>query len=538
MRLRFWILALGAIFFSLPAQAQQGDADFTARLHRIAAQLGLPGFSAAVVQDGKIVYRHHEGIADRASGAPITSGSLFGIASVTKSMTGIILSQLEAEGKIRLSDPLLAYPLNTGWHPPEGIGDPNITLGDVLSMSAGGRPGETYVYNGARFNLLSGLFDKVSATASPQSYVVQNRQRILTPLGMTETMTGYQKDNPLAARAVKRYQAEASPTGWHYVERPYDWDAAYPASGLISTIDDLARYAAALDRGTLIGQAAYERLTAPRNGHPYGYGWFTQVSAGMRLHWVFGYGQAESALFLRVPDKKLTFIFLANADTPSALAQLDYADVLRQPFGLAFVDGWVMGGKAIDFDRPLADVARAIGAKPAPMVVEQLLDEALLQAFRARMAGQGGDRAVALSELLLRVAPERFARADVYMLRLLADVTSPGLEPATRQLLASFDLNADRRPVIPFWSGEVLEKLGDSVGAMKLYALLCDREGFDDEPMKAQACERLGSHELAAGRIGAGRRHLWHSARISRLANDGGEFDRKLALLAGTGARH
>jgi CubicO group peptidase (beta-lactamase class C family) len=534
MLARFWFSVL-ALVLATPAQAQPDDATFTARLHRIAAQLQLPGFSAAVIRDGKIVYRHQEGVADRSSGAPIKPDSLFGIASVTKSMTGIILSQLEAEGKIRLDDPLLAYPLNTGWHPPEGIGDPNITLGDVLSMSAGGRPGETYFYNGARFNLLSGVFDKISAVDSPQSYVIQNRQRILAPLGMTNTMTGYRKDNPLAARAVRRYEAVASAAGWNYVERPYDWDAAYPASGLISTIDDLAKYAAALDRDTLIGAAAYDRLTTPRNGHPYGYGWFTQASMGMRLHWVFGYGQAESALFLRVPDKKLTFIFLANADTPSALAQLDYADVLRQPFGLAFFDAWVADGKAIDFDRPIPEVARAIGAKPAPMVVEQLLDEALLQAFRARMTGQGGDRAVALSELLVRVAPERFARPDIYMLRLLSNVTSPRLAPMARGLLARFDLDADRRPVVPLWSGEVLEKMGDSAGAMKLYALLCDRDGFDDEPMKGRACERLGTQELAAGQIEAGRRHLWHSARISRNMNDGGEFSRRLALVAGAG---
>jgi CubicO group peptidase (beta-lactamase class C family) len=532
MRIFKAVSVLAALLFVAPAQAQTDDAAFTRRLHRIAVQLQLPGFSAAVVRDGRIVYRHQEGVADRSTGAPVEPDTLFGIASVTKSMTGIILSQLEAEGRIRLDDPLLAYPLNTGWHPPEGIGDPNITLGDVLSMSAGGRPGETYFYNGARFNLLSGVFDKISGIESPQSYVVQNRQRILGPIGMTNTMTGYQKDNPLAPRATRRYQAEASATGWNYVERPYDWDAAYPASGLISTIDDLAKYAAALDRNALIGAAAYDRLTKPRNGHPYGYGWFTQTSMGTRLHWVFGYGQAESALFLRVPDKKLTFIFLANADTPSALAQLDYAEVLRQPFGLAFFDGWVAGGKVIDFDRPIQEIGRAIGARPAPMAVEQLLDEALLQAFRARMMGQGGERAVALAELLARVAPERFARPDVYMLRLLSDVTSPTLAPVARQLLARFDLDADRRPVVPLWGGEMLEKMGDRAGAMKLYALLCDRDDFDDEPMKAQACERIGIHEIADGQLEAGRRHLWHSARISRNMNDGGEFGRKLALLA------
>ncbi|QJU58235.1 hypothetical protein HL653_10935 [Sphingomonas sp. AP4-R1] len=189
------------------------------------------------------------------------------------------------------------------------------------------------------------------------------------------------------------------------------------------------------------------------------------------------------------------------------------------------------GGKAIDFDAPITGISRAIGAKPTPMAIEQLLDEALLQAYRARTSGADRDRAVALAELLLERAPERFEGPDVYMLRLLSDVTSPRLAPAARRLLATFDLDQDRRPVSAVWSGNVLEKLGDVAAAVKLYALLCDRSGFEDEAMKAQACERVGAQEIANGQITAGRQHLWHSARISRNANDRGEFERKVALL-------
>ncbi|MBO9621645.1 MAG: beta-lactamase family protein [Sphingomonas sp.] len=524
--------AVAMTLLATPVQAQTADVAFTKRLHRLAAQLDLPGFSVAVLRDGKIVYRHQEGVADRATGAPIRPDSLFGIASVTKSMTGIILAQLEAERKIRLDDPVLAYPLIPAWQPPEGMGDANISIGDVLSMSAGGRPGETFVYNGARFNRLAGLFDKVSGMPSPQSYVVQSRQRILQPLGMTDTMAGYQKDNPLAPRAVKRYEAQPSSSGWKYVERPYDWDAAYPASGLISTIDDLAKYAAALDHNVLINQDGYDRLTTPRNGHDYGYGWFTQASPAGRLHWVYGYGQAESAIFLRVPDRKLTFIFLSNADTPSALAHLDYADVLRQPFALAFLDAWVTGGKTVDFDRPVSAIERQIGSRPTPMIIEALLDEAMLQAFRARMTGASTARAVALTELLARVAPRRFDRADVYMLGLLSEVMSPRLEAPARRLLAAFDLDKDRRPVAAYWGGTLRERLGDMAGATASYALLCDRPGFDDEEMKARACERLANYERGDGRQDEARAHLWRSALLSRSAADGKEFDRKVALLA------
>src|SRR3569833_2843771 len=88
-----------AVCVAVPANAQPTDRAFTQRLHRVGVELALPGFSAAVVHNGKIVYRHLEGVVDRASGLPVTKNSLFGIASITKSMTGIILSQLEAEGK-------------------------------------------------------------------------------------------------------------------------------------------------------------------------------------------------------------------------------------------------------------------------------------------------------------------------------------------------------------------------------------------------------------------------------------------------------
>jgi CubicO group peptidase (beta-lactamase class C family) len=510
---------------------------FTQRLHRLSDKLGLPGFSVAVVQDGKIVYRHSEGVSDLKTQTPIAPDSLFGIASVTKSMTGAMLMQMESEERIKLRDTLLSYPLNTGWHPPASIGDPNITVGDVLSMSAGGRPGETFVYNGARFNLLSGLFDKISGMDSPQSYVVQIHRRVLDPLGMADTIAGFPKQTtPQSRKAVTRYLAAPAIGGWRYNEIPYDWDAAYPASGLISTIDDMAKYAAALDRGGLVSTVQYDRMTTPVHDHPYGYGWFTQSYEGVKIDWAFGYGQADSALFLRVPSRRLTFIFFANADTPSAFAQLDYANVMRQPFGLAFLDAFCdeNHGAPIDFDLPIDALRKSMGARPTQAVVEALLDEALIEAFRRKMIGTTDGRPVELAGLLLDIAPSRFSSPDVYMLRLLSDVQSPKLAAAARHLLATFDLHADKRPVAAFWSGNVWAAMGNKMVAMSDYRLLCERSGFDDEDMKAQACERLSEYELTRGDSELGREHLWHSALISRNANMSSEFDRKLRLLAGS----
>jgi len=80
--------------------------------------------------------------------------------------------------------------------------------------------------------------------------------------------------------------------------------------------------------------------------------------------------------------------------------------------------------------------------------------------------------------------------------------------------------------------------LGNKEAAMSDYRLLCDRSGFDDEDMKAQACERLSEYELARGNRTLGREHLWHSALISRNANQSNEFDRKLRILAERSINH
>lgn len=81
MRMLKAAIAVAALFVALPASAQGANAAFTKRLHRRAVQLDLPGFSVAVVRDGKIIYRHHEGVADRATGSPIRANSLSAMCS-------------------------------------------------------------------------------------------------------------------------------------------------------------------------------------------------------------------------------------------------------------------------------------------------------------------------------------------------------------------------------------------------------------------------------------------------------------------------
>jgi CubicO group peptidase (beta-lactamase class C family) len=81
----------------------------------------------------------------------------------------------------------------------------------------------------------------------------------------------------------------------------------------------------------------------PRSGaeFPYGLGWFVQMHQGTKVVWHFGQGLESSALLLKIPERQLTFVVLANSDALSRGLQLgDYGDVLRSPFAKLFLN-WV-----------------------------------------------------------------------------------------------------------------------------------------------------------------------------------------------------
>ena len=64
-----------------------------------------PGCSAAVGVDGAVVWAGARGAADLA-GQPLTTASIFDIASVSKQFTGVAVLLLEQDGALSLDDPL------------------------------------------------------------------------------------------------------------------------------------------------------------------------------------------------------------------------------------------------------------------------------------------------------------------------------------------------------------------------------------------------------------------------------------------------
>ena len=73
---------------------------------RFAADRKIPGMVWGVVIDGRLAHVESTGVRDRTSNEPVTAGTVFRIASMTKSFTSLAILKLRDEGKLSLEDPV------------------------------------------------------------------------------------------------------------------------------------------------------------------------------------------------------------------------------------------------------------------------------------------------------------------------------------------------------------------------------------------------------------------------------------------------
>lgn len=261
------------------AQSQQAlrsalETRLTPFVQRAFAAYGLAGLAVGVVSAGELVYARGFGVRSRATGEPVTTRSLFHLASVSKTLVATAVVQLAERGLVDLDAPVAAYlPYFT-------LGDPRyaaITVQQMLSHTSGlpselgyaweapeddegalerfvrglaGQgllfaPGERFAYSNVAYEVLGDLVAKVSG-ASFEGYVKTN---ILDPLGM--------RDSTFLRGEVAPELAVAPHLGMPMLTLPgaYPYHRAHaPSSTLHSSVEELARWAVAnMGRGSLDG---------------------------------------------------------------------------------------------------------------------------------------------------------------------------------------------------------------------------------------------------------------------------------------------
>ncbi|HTN08054.1 serine hydrolase domain-containing protein [Agriterribacter sp.] len=225
----------------------------------------FPGMAFGIVADDRLIYTGNAGYTNLAKKIPVSSASLFRIASMSKSLTGMAILKLRDEGKLKLDDEASRYIPVLKDVRLLTADAPSITIRDLLTHSAGfpednpwgdrqlgithdvfmamlqkgisfsNVPGITYEYSNMGFAMLGEIITVVSGT-SYQQYITS---AILKPLGMTHTIWEYSKAPPgLLAHGYRWLNG-------NWQEEKLLHDGVYGAmGGLITSVEDFSRYMA------------------------------------------------------------------------------------------------------------------------------------------------------------------------------------------------------------------------------------------------------------------------------------------------------
>ena len=230
----------------------------------------IPGISAAIVHDQDLLWSRGFGYADLEGEVAVSPQTIFSICSVSKLFTSIAVMQLRDAGKLNLDDPVEKH---LPWFDIQQTYTdvPPATVRSLLTHSSG-LPRESpfpywtdptfpfptreemmerlssqrTLYPTGRYfqysNLGMALLGEIVGAASGVPYDSYIRQRILEPLGMTDTTT----DLPLrlAGGQLATGYTPLDRSGQRHELALFQTRAIAPAAGYASTVEDLARFAA------------------------------------------------------------------------------------------------------------------------------------------------------------------------------------------------------------------------------------------------------------------------------------------------------
>lgn len=318
------LLAASLLSCRDPVEPAIHDLDRLARrLEALRNDYHIPALSAGIINSDGTTWTR--GFGKTPDGTAPTPQSIFHLASLTKTFASATILKLAQDGKLSLDDNVSKYGIHF-------TNSNDVRVWHLMSHTSEGTPGEQFRYNGNRFAQL----DRVIARAAGKTFAELLKNTITAPHGMT--CTGPSTDAALRAHLVPGFAGDGK-------------SIAYPATfssaaGTVSCVEDLLTYSMAWDSDKLVSAASKAKLwTATRSGTgaklPYGLGWFVDEIDGQKIVWHYGLWTGISALIIKLPEKHLTYVLLANNDQLGLPTRLGSGDLLSAPFARVFL-AWAL----------------------------------------------------------------------------------------------------------------------------------------------------------------------------------------------------
>lgn len=355
-----WILPVMLAFagVALRGAAQQGEALPAETVKKVedfvAAEMArqkIPGLTLAIGMSGKVVYSKALGMADLENGAAVKASTVFRTASIAKPLTATAVMQLAEAGKLDLDAPIQKYcpafpekqwpvtarqllgHLGGVRHyqtPGEAAGKEHFfTLNDSLRVFKDDpllhEPGTRYNYSTYGYSVLGCAVEG----AAGMPYEQYMAERVFQPAGMSRTQLdnvfaiipdrarGYQRLEQQAFDSLPAAAKASAKVGEVYNAQLHDTSMKVPGGGLLSTSEDLVRFAFALRGGVLVKPETLKQMWTPQTTSDtkptaYGLGWAIPPTEQGRLILHTG-GQAGTSTIVAIrTDKDIVIALMTN----------------------------------------------------------------------------------------------------------------------------------------------------------------------------------------------------------------------------------
>jgi len=331
--LTLFLLLIGtALYGQVTAQQLESTVD------ELYAELSetTPGAAVLVTKDGKTLLNKGYGMANLEYNVPVSSTTVFDMASVAKQFTGYAIAQLVTEGKVSLEDDVRKYipelpdfgttiTIDHLVHHTSGLRDWTSTLplagwsfkeliplDQILRMIYRQQglnfiPGEEYAYCNSAYNLLAEVIQRVTG----RKFQDWTKAHIFEPLAMNSTLFLNDPTQLVSGRADAYYKTKGN-----YYQNP-NLTTAMGSSSLLSTTEDLAKWTTFLlqpkgDKKQIVDQMLQRGKL--NNGEELTYAFGIDVDTFNGTPWIGHSGgwQSFSTFVVVLPEHDLSIAVLRN----------------------------------------------------------------------------------------------------------------------------------------------------------------------------------------------------------------------------------
>ncbi|MEM6685745.1 MAG: serine hydrolase [Bacteroidota bacterium] len=304
-----------------------------------------PGLAVGVIKNDTIIYADAIGVKTLGTENPLTTKSLFHMASVSKPFVATAVVQLVEQGKIDLDEKLMHYlPYFTmadarykditvrqmlnhtsgipnvkdyEWDKPEyddGAAERYVKSHATAKLDF--TPGEKYRYSNAAFDMLCDLIAKTSG----MTFEAYMKKHIFEPVGMVNS-TFFKPEIPAELATSPHIIGDDLQKE---VGKIYPYNRRHAGSSTLhSNVEDMLLWAAVnLNKGVINGkriysEASYKKLTTiqtPKGQKKVGLSWFLGTIDESPIYYHSGGDPGYRTFFGFMPEKKAAIVMMTNTD--------------------------------------------------------------------------------------------------------------------------------------------------------------------------------------------------------------------------------